>query len=132
MRDQGIDTRTLITIGLIGAGAYALYLVLQQVGKIGSGVATVVGQATNAATTSIANTWVSLTTSNMGGVPGNILFPDGNVVPLASTTVKTDANGNVYVMEGGALYQLGQSDANGNWPATLALDPSLGLTGTTW
>jgi hypothetical protein len=116
------DTQMWITIALVGAAAYALYLMLQQVGKIGSGVASAVGAATNATTSSIANAWVSMTTTNMGGVLGNILFPDGNVIALAATPIKT-LNGGVYVMEGGALYQLGQSDANGNWPASLVLTP---------
>lgn len=117
------NTKMLVTIGLVGAAAYALYMLLQQVGKIGSGVAGTVGQATNAATSAIANAWVSMTSTSMGGVPGNVLFPDGNVVALAMTPVKTDAAGNVYVMEGGAMYQLGPSDTNGNWPATLMLNP---------
>lgn len=117
------STKSLLMVAAVGAGLYALYMVLSQVGKIGSGVTGAIGAATNAATSSIANAWVALTSTSMGGVTGNVLFPDGNVVALAMTPVKTDAAGNVYVMEGGALYQLGQSDGNGNWPASLVLNP---------
>lgn len=124
-----MKTDDYLKLGLAVAGAYAVYLVLQQITKIGSGVTGAVGAATNAATSSIANAWVSLTSSNMGSVPGNILFPDGNVVALATTPIKTDANGNVFVLEGGAMYQLGQSDSNGNWPASLVLSPGSGVTG---
>lgn len=50
---------------------------------------------------------------------GNIVMPDGSLVPLASATVKQNASGDVVALYGGHYYQLFPSDENGNWPSVL-------------
>lgn len=112
----------------IGAGVAAAYLLYQLVSKTPAALKTATAPVAGA----IASAWSALTLSPVLTVEGNILFPDGTSTPLAGQTVKTDSDGNVYVLNQGGLYQLGQSDANGNWPASLVLDPNFGVTGTTW
>lgn len=113
-----MKTETLIQLGLVGGVAYLIYKLVGVAGMAGKAVGSLTLPASNA----IANLWVSLTASPpMGGVPGNILFPDGTGAPLSTYSIKTDAAGNVYVLNNGAVYQLSPSDADGDWPATLVV-----------
>lgn len=141
MSENSIGAKDILTIAAVAAGAYALYTLFQGLGKLGSGVASAAGAAYKGAqaatapvSNSIASFWTALTLPpSMSGVPGNVVLADGTSLgPLSSMTVKTDTQGNVYVNLGGAVYQLGQSDANGNWPASLMLEPDFGATGGGW
>ncbi len=54
---------------------------------------------------------------------GYVLFPSGTSAPAANFgggNTAMDQSGNYYVSWGGQWYQIGQQDAQGNWPATLA------------
>jgi hypothetical protein len=54
---------------------------------------------------------------------GNALLPDGSYVPMKQLPLKgmTDAGGNfhLYTQYRGQYFELGQSDINGDFPATL-------------
>jgi hypothetical protein len=52
------------------------------------------------------------------GVLGNVIFPDGYGAPLSSYKLLQDTQGGVYVKDRGSTWRLGQSDPDGDWPAT--------------
>lgn len=115
-QNPDFGTKDLLVVGGVAAAAYFIYQMLQKVPKVAT-----------AATAPVANAiaggimlWNRLVTSPpMGGVLGDVVLADGtDVGPLAGMNIRTDSQGNVYVMMGQTVYQLGQSDANGNWPAT--------------
>lgn len=124
---SGADVQTLIVVGGVAAAAYLIYQLLNKAPKL-------VKDATAPAANAIASLWNKLTLGPpMSGVLGDVILPDGgDVGPLAGMQIKTDPAGNVYVNLGGDVYQLGQSDTNGNWPAQLVLDPNFGITGAGW
>lgn len=126
-RNPDFGTKDLLVVGGVAAAAYFLYQALNKVPKI---TKTLTAPVANA----IATIWNKLTMSPpMSGVLGDVVLPDGtDIGPLANFEIRTDTQSNVYIQTGGAIYQLGQSDAQGNWPAQLVLDPNLGVTGTTW
>jgi len=137
----GIDLNTILIAGAVGAGVYLIYKLVSGLSSAGGALAAGAkaiykgAQAVTApVSTGIANLWNTLTASPaMSGVPGDVILPDGtDAGPLANMQVKSDANGNVYVQVGGVIYQLGQSDANGDWPAQIILDSDFGVTGTGW
>jgi hypothetical protein len=126
-RNPDMRATDWLVIGGVAAGAYFLYKLINKAPDIAKKATAPVAQA-------IANAWTALTLGPpMQGVLGNVVLPDGtNIGPLARLQVKNDADGNVYVMSGGTLYQLGQSDINGDWPAQLVLDTNFGTTGAGW
>lgn len=115
---------------IVGGVAAAVYIIYQIVNKAPQALKTV----TAPVSTVIASLWSKLTLAPAQvGVLGDVVLADGSDIgPLANFQIRTDAQGNVYVNSGGAVYQLGQSDSNGNWPASLMLDPDFGVTGTGW
>jgi hypothetical protein len=130
-RNPDFETKDLIVIGGVVAGVYVLYKILSKVPQAATNaLQTITAPISN----SIAQAWTAMTLAPpMQGVPGNVLLPDGtNMGPLASMTIKSDSAGNVYIMAGDTMYQLGQSDANGNWPVQLVIAPDFGVTGTSW
>lgn len=100
----------LFVLGAIGIGLYYLWKTSQAVaGGVSAGV--------NAVSGSIADFWTSLTLSPPMDQQGSVLI-GSQQVPLNSLPVGQDASGNVFVQYGGGVYQLGQSDSNGNYPAS--------------
>jgi hypothetical protein len=121
---SGINT--LVIIGGVAAAAYLIYRFINQAPKL-------LKDATAPIANTIADFWGRLTLGPSLQVSGNVVLPDGGVgIPLSSIQIRTDAAGNVYTLLDGDLYQLGQSDANGNWPASLVLDTNFGVTGAGW
>jgi hypothetical protein len=101
---------------MIAAGAFVLW----QIAKVFGAVDRTATAARDTVASGIADFWVTLTSGpSMGGVLGNVVFPDGRMSPLAGYPVRTDTQGNVYINTGGVVYQLQPSDAQGNWPAVL-------------
>jgi hypothetical protein len=117
-----MKTEDLLKLAGIGIAAY---LVWQLIGQGKKALTT----ATAPLASSIANLWTSLTVGPpQGGVLGDVILPNGqDIGPLSSMQVRTDTAGNVYVNIGGDVYQLGQSDINGNWPAQLVVPTDFGL-----
>lgn len=105
------DTATLIGIGGI---LYLLYVLINKADK-----------PTQAASDAIAALWLKLFPNPAPiQVLGSVQFPDGTLVPLADPrlgpNMRSDSDGNVFVMFQGHVYQLAPHDANGNYPATLS------------
>lgn len=104
-------------IGLGGIG-YILYKSLGTVATATNGV-------TNTVSSGIANAWLSLPLVGLPAqmtVLGNVLLPNGTLVPLSSLQsgqIRNDASGNVYANVSGTIYQLSPSNTQGNFPATL-------------
>lgn len=119
--------RDFVVIGGVAAGAYLIYQLINKAPQK-------LKDATAPVAKAIANIWTSLTLGPpMKGVLGDVVLPDGtDIGPLAGLQIKNDADGNVYVMSGGVVYQLGQSDVNGDWPAQLVLTSDFGVTGSGW
>lgn len=61
--------------------------------------------------------WLTLPPSMI--VQGNVVLPNGSLVPLSLTDVRQNGANVVVAEYEGHYYQLSPSDANGNWPATL-------------
>lgn len=113
---------------VIGGGAYLIY---QLINKAPAAVKTVTAPVAQ----KLADAWASLTLAPpMTGVLGDVILPDGtDQGPIAGLQLRMDDAGNVYLTDkGGALYQLGKSDANGNWPVQLVLDANFGTSGPGW
>lgn len=106
-----MDTQDWVKLGLFGVAAYLIYQLMTT-------ASTAVTGATNAVSTSIADAWVSWTSEPAMSVSGNMVLPDGSLIPLAAASIKQSPSGLVYAQYGGAYYELSPSDANGNWPAT--------------
>jgi hypothetical protein len=102
-------------LGIGGAG-YVIY-------KFWGGLSSVGSSATNAVSSAIANAWLSLP---LVGLPpamevlGNVKLPDGTLVPLNSLSNSQirQSGSSVLTNIAGMIYQLSQSDAQGNFPAT--------------
>jgi hypothetical protein len=121
-----MKTSNAVMIAAYGIGGYFLYQFLTQVKKQTQNLL-------NPVSTAIANFWSALTLSPPLKVLGNVVLPDGtNIGPLSSFTVGMDAQSNVYIQALGSVYQVGQSDSNGNWPVQLVLAPNFGVTGTSF
>lgn len=116
----------LIAVG-IGVGVFALYKVVQGVkaaaGAVVGGVETA-GKAVYSGAQTVLNPVSSgiATLFSPGpstvGILGNVIFPNGTASPLSSYAVFTDQAGNVYVKDSGSTWQLGPSDADGDYSAT--------------
>jgi len=100
-----MNTSSIVKWGGLAALAYFLYSKLQT--NVGAPVASV-----------LADIWLSLTLPPAMVLQGNILLPDGTLIPLQNSDVKQGPDGNVYLNLGGTFFRLYPSDANGNWPAT--------------
>jgi hypothetical protein len=117
-----LSTNNLVVIGGVAA---AIYIVYQIVSKLPSAAKSATAPLANAIGSGIAKIVVG---APMAGVLGDVVLPDGtDIGPLASFGVGRDSDGNVYIQSGGATYSIGQSDANGNWPATLVLESDFNL-----
>jgi hypothetical protein len=100
--------RELTNLALIVLAAVILYQLLKKA----------IPNATAPAADAIAAFWLKLFPNPPPmNVLGNVVMPDGSLVPLQGLEVRTDANQNVFVKVGSSVYQLAPSDANGNWPA---------------
>jgi hypothetical protein len=113
-----VSAKDWLLYGALAVGAYLLYKAFTGVvAPIAQGVSSGV----SAATSGIANLWVSLTASAPMNVLGSVQFPNGSTVAIATLPIKTDNNGNVYTNSNGVTYQLQPwvMDASGNpvWPA---------------
>lgn len=125
-----VKPETWLILGGVVVGGYLLYKTVQGLtaaaGAVGGAV------ATGAKAVYAGAQFVTAPVSNViadavlhlnplpaaMNVPGNVLFPDGSAAPLSQTPVFQDTAGNVYVKMYGSTYKLGQSDADGDWPAT--------------
>lgn len=77
---------------------------------------------TTAALTAAGTFWDTLTPVN-AIASGYVELPSGAEVPAAEFSAgltRTDAAGNYFIQWGGETYRIGDMDAQGNWPATLA------------
>lgn len=107
-------------LGVSGAG-YLLY-------KMWGGLSAAGSAATNAASSAIANAWLSLP---LVGLPpsmqvlGSVQLPDGTLVALntLSNGQIRQSGANVLANVAGMIYQLSPSNAQGNYPA-IALGPA--------
>jgi hypothetical protein len=122
----GTDAELLLVLAAVGVAGYLLYKLWQGAKAVGTAAADA-GQAvyhgaqviTAPVSNVIAAGILKLTQQpGVGGVPGNVLFPDGSMSPLAAYAVFTDGSGAVYVKDRGSTYRLSASDADGDWPAT--------------
>lgn len=102
-----MKTETIFQVAILGIVGYFGYELL----KKGS-------QAADYTSSQIADLWLSWTLPPPITLLGNIVLPDGTLIPLSTVSVRLAPNGNTYAQVGAAYYQLAPSDANGNWPAT--------------
>lgn len=122
----GTDFETVMVLGAVGLVGYLLYQAYKGIQAAADAAKNAAGAAYRGAQTitgpissGIAATIVKLTAQPAMNVPGNVIFPDGTAAPLSTyNRVYTDQAGNVYVKDRGSTWQLGQSDADGDWPAT--------------
>jgi hypothetical protein len=114
-----VSAKDWLLYGALAVGAYLLYKAFTGVvAPIAQGVSSGV----SAATSGIANLWVSLTASAPMNVLGAVAFPNGSTVPIATLPIKTDGQGNVYTHSNGVTYQLqpwvtDPSSGQPVWPA---------------
>lgn len=115
-----MKTEDLLKLAGLGIAAYLLWQLLNK-GR----------QAVSTAAAPLASGAASLWSAfhpGQPGVLGNVILPDGtDAGPLARMRVRQDSTGNVQVLINGVIYQLGQSDINGNWPAQSLLPEDFGL-----
>src|SRR5262249_36823077 len=95
----------LLKWGLIAGVVYVLYTMLKK------------SSFTDATSSYLADIWLSLTLPPAMVLQGNIVLPNGTLLPLQNSDVKQAPDGNVYLNLGGTFFMLQPSDANGNWPA---------------
>lgn len=131
---SGFTTKDVIQLGVVAGIGYALYTLLKTVGKAGAAAA---GAATNWTSDQIAqlvNFWDDLGATAPMQVQGNVLLPNGQSIPVASLTVRQDAQGNVYFQTTDkSVWQISPgSDAQGNWSASIVPPPNFGVTGSGW
>ena len=105
-----MNAKDALTLAVVGGLGFFLYRMLSQLPKIAS-------DATDSASTAIANLWVTLTQQPPMTVLGSVVFPDSNTVAISSLPIRSDGAGNVYTQYNGHVYQLQPSNAQGNWPA---------------
>ncbi len=127
---SGINPETLLILGGIGIAGYLVYQVVQGIkgaaGAVGSAAATVAKDVyagaqfvTAPVSTGIADVVLTLKPLPPAmGMTGNVLFPDATAAPITAYKLLGDGKGNVFVKDRGSTWQLGQSDADGDWPAT--------------
>lgn len=128
------NTQDVLLLALVAVGGYVVYQIFQQLKGLEHGIATgakavyagaqtITAPAANA----IAKAWSAMTLApSMGGVLGNVVFPDGTQTPLSQFTLKSDTLGNVYINDPQTrlLMQLQPHNQDGNWPAVPVTDPS--------
>lgn len=128
------SAENLLILGVVAGGLYLAYQLVKGLKAAGQDVvdaATAAGQAiyhgAQAVTAPVANVIAAAVLKlyplppAMGGVPGNVLFPDGYAAPLSTYQIFGDDPNHPtawFVKDRGSTYQLGQSDADGDWPAT--------------
>ena len=121
-KESGVDLRVVVALAAVGAGVYLVSkvwgLAASGAKAVGAGASALYHGAqtlTDPIASGIAKLWSPGATAQ---VPGNVIFPDGYGGPLSTYKVYSDPSGNVFVKDRGSTWQLGQSDANGDWPAT--------------
>lgn len=98
------------------AGALGLYYLLK---KAIPQIPQAINTALAAPEQAVANAYVGLTSGAPVVPAGNIVLPDGSLVPVAQLSPYVDSgSGNTMVAYAGHTYSLQPHDANGNWPAT--------------
>ena len=134
-RRRNPDGKSLFWLAAAGLGAYVFVRYVVPLLNTGQ-------QATQAVSQGIANFWLNLTNpgvlqpeSQTMLIPGNILFPNGNSVPIANIQNQsgiwsaTDSAGNLYfTYQGSTVYQLTGNSATG-WTATPTAYTSLSQAG---
>jgi hypothetical protein len=101
-----------INLGFLALGAYVFYKLFGPKGP-GAKVVDFIGWVA-----ADFYTWAVLERQNMN-LLGNIILPDGSLVPLQNVDIRQAPGGPVVASYGGHFYQLSPADANGNWPAAL-------------
>jgi hypothetical protein len=113
---SGEDLKGWLWLGLIGAGAYAVYQFFQSPKS-----------PINTVAASVANAYVNLTSPPAPVPQGSVIMPDGTNFPASNLTgmALQSGPGSLTFQSGGTTYSLAPSDANGNYAAT----PLQGLGG---
>jgi hypothetical protein len=123
----GTDFEVVAVLAVVGVGGYLLYKAVQgvtaAVGAVGSAAASVgkaVYSGAQTVTAPVSNfvAKVIYTPGPPMNVPGNVIFPDGTSAPVSSYSVINGSDGGVYIKDRGSTWRLGQSDPDGDWPAT--------------
>lgn len=122
----GTDAELVLVLVALGIGGYLVYQLWKGAKAVGAAavdagkaVYDAAGTLTAPVSNAIASGYLALTAQpGVLGTAGNVLFPDGTASPLSAYTLYRDTQGNVYVKDRGSTYRLGQSDADGDWPAT--------------
>lgn len=126
MASSGIKLETVLILGAVAGGLYLAYKTFAGV-KAAAGAVADAGVAVYHGAQTLASpvsNMIALAFSpgpSTMGVPGNVIFPNGTAAPLSSyklLTLSADPMGNVYIKDQGSTWQLGQSDQDGDWPAT--------------
>ena len=102
-----MNTRDLTNLAVLGIGGVILYAII----KKGS-------QAIDYTSSTLADIWLSLTLPPTMQLLGNIVMPDGSLLPLQGADVRLYPNGDTLLQLDGHFYKLSPSNADGNWPAT--------------
>lgn len=123
MSTSSIKPETLLVLGVAVGGLYLVYQLVKgakaAAGAVAdAGVAVYHGAQTVLDPVSSGIARIFAPGPSTAGVLGNVIFPDGYGAPLSSYKLLSDARGNVYVKDRGSTWQLGQSDRDGDWPAT--------------
>lgn len=107
------STAELVKWGVIGVGAYLVYQFFNSNNP---------NNPINAASQSIADLWVSLTSPAMSVPQGNVLMPDGSSFPTSNLTGMSfgfnSSNVATFVGSDGNTYSLAPQ-VGGNYTATL-------------
>jgi hypothetical protein len=106
---NGDDLKSWLWLGLLGAGAYALYQFFQSPkGPV------------NAAAAGIANAYVNLTAPPAPVPQGSVIMPDGSSFPASNLTNMSlqSGPGSLTFQSGGSTYSLAPSNADGNYVAS--------------
>jgi hypothetical protein len=106
-RDNSTDLLFLVAIGA------AIYFLWQ---KFSSGVTSLINPLSQGA----ADEFVKLTAGPAAVASGNILLPDGALVPVNNVNPRSQSDGTVTFSFAGNSYAVQPgTDENGNWQATL-------------
>lgn len=104
-----MKTDKLILYGAIAVVAYVVWSKLTKTGQAAVNTAGQVG----------ANLWLTLFPLPAAmQVLGNVVMPNGSLIPVGSVQLRQDSDGNTFTQIAGTTYQLSPHDDQGNYPLT--------------